>query len=122
MPKLKWRVSYETLKFNTPDGDLDRNQFCRFKNGHLIRTKPKNNAQFDWVETLNTTGMQEVFVAEERGAYYDEFALPSGRIFRISSTKQKYWDVAKIPNHPQPEKEVTEAEIQEIIKDDHLWL
>lgn len=129
--KLKWLVSYETLKFDTSDGDLGKNQFARWKGQTYVRQHPKNNHQFiifgisntneTETETLDTTGMEEVQVIDERGAYYDEFRLPDGRTLRVPSTKKKYWDTAKIANHPQPSKEVSTEEINEITKDDGLW-
>ena len=118
---LEWKVSYETILFDTLDGDIDKDQFCRWKGGFLIRNNPKNNANNFFVERLDTDGMEEVFITDEKGAYYDEFILPSGRKYRIPSTKSNYDPMRTVKNYPQPSKEVTDTEITEIIKDDGLW-
>ena len=119
--KLKWRVSYKTVRFNTLDGDLSKNQFCRYKRGFLVRQHPKNNHHIVFIENLNTSEMEEAQIINGDEMYYDEFELPNGRILRLLSKKKKYWDTAKIPNYPQPSKEITDEEISEIVKDDNLW-
>jgi len=117
--KNKWLGSYETLKFNTADGDLDFGQYAVVEGGNLVRTRSKDEAQFDFVEELDTTGLEEVNIIEGEHCYYDEFLtakgaeavwaetpkeMPEGGIIRIQSTAKKYWDTARIKNHPQPEK------------------
>jgi len=117
--KNKWLCSYETICFDTKDGDIDKNEYAVTQGGYLIRTKPKDEAQFEFVEELDTTGMEEVHIVEGEHCYYDEFLtakgaeavwgeekkeIPTGGVIRIQSTGKKYWDTARIKNHPQPEK------------------
>ena len=124
--KNKWLGSYETLKFDTLDGDLDFNQYVVQDNGYYVRTKPKDEAQFEFVETLDTTGMEEVNIVEGEKCYYDEFLtakganaiwkeapeeMPSEGILRLPSTGKDYWDTAKIKNYPQPERFEEVAEL-----------
>ena len=119
--KNKWLSSYETLGFDTPDGDLDFGQYALDENGkgYYIRTKPKNEAQFEHVDLkYDITGLTEVHISGK--AYYDEFltakgakvlwgetkdkTILSGGIIRLPSTGKKYWDTARIKNYPQPER------------------
>jgi len=117
--KNKWLGSYETLKFDTADGDLDFGQYAVVEGGNLVRTRPKDEAQFDFVEELDTEGLEEVNIIEGEHCYYDEFLtakgaeavwaeipkeIPASGIIRIQSTAKKYWDTARIKNHPQPER------------------
>jgi len=117
--KNKWLGSYETLKFDTADGDLDFGQYAVVEGGNLVRTRPKDEAQFDFVEELDTEGLEEVNIIEGEHCYYDEFLtakgaeavwaeipkeIPAGGIIRIRSNGKKYWDTARIKNHPQPER------------------
>lgn len=119
--KLKWLCGYETLKFDTPDGDLDKNQYAINPNGgYFIRRHPKNNFNFVSVEKLDAIGMKRVKILEEK-AYYNEFELPDKRTLRIPTTGEEYWKVGKVKDYPQPQKEVTDTEIKEITKDDKLW-
>jgi len=118
--KNKWLGSYETLKFDTADGDLDFGQYAVVEGGDLVRTKPKNEAQFEFVdENYDVSDLNEVKIIEGEHCYYDEFLtakgaeavwaeipkeMPAGGIIRIRSNGKKYWDTARIENYPQPEK------------------
>jgi len=117
---LTWRCSYETLLFNTPDGDIDRNEYAVVDGAFLVRRHPKNNAHVVRVEQLNTTGMTEVSVVPLQRAYYAEFVLPSGRRYRERITRQQYFDATtRTPTNPR--KDVTAAEIADIVRDDASW-
>jgi hypothetical protein len=139
--KNKWLCSYETLLFDTPDGDIDIGQYALDGNGtgYYIRTKPKTEAQFDHVDlTYDVSALKRVNIKAGH-TYYDEFLtakgatywwgkdsphkgkdpsqLPSGSVIRVQTTAKKYWDTAQIPNYPQPSRteEVTELPPEEPI-------
>lgn len=140
--KNKWLSSYETLLFDTKDGDLDADQYAidETGEGYYIRTKPKDQAQFDYVPIKDDKGnvydvskLTEVKIVKDGHAYYDEFLtadgakglwddkslyfmadpsqLPSGSVLRVQSNAKKYWDTAQIKNYPQPEKTEIVTEI-----------
>lgn len=130
MAKLKWIHSYETVKFNTPDGDMHKNQYAVIGETIFVRKHPENNNQFvaldpdnlmtnTELEALLAT-MEEILVVPGEKMYYDEFELPDGRKYRVSSSKKDYEDLAK-PNAKAKEKTVTNAEIIEIKKEDDKW-
>ena len=119
--KNKWLCSYETLKFDTLDGDLDIGQYAVTEGGYYIRTKPKTESQFEFVKKeYDVSKLKEVRILEGEHCYYDEFLtavgaevlwgisedkiLPSGGKLRLQSTGKKYWDTARIKDYPQPEK------------------
>ena len=121
--KLIWAVSYETILFDTVDGDLGKEQYAiNPKGGWFVRKHPKNNHQF--VNTDNPSDIvekDEVQIMDMRGAYYNVFNLPNGRSLRIQSTHEKYNGLRYVKDYSQPKKSVADAEIAEITKDDHLW-
>ncbi len=119
--KNKWLGSYETIGFDTSDGDLDFGQYAKDESGtgYYIRTKPKTETQFDWVDLkYDVSKLEEVKIKGK--AYYDEFLtaegaeaiwgenkspeIPSNGKLRLPSTAKKYWDTAQIKNYPQPER------------------
>ncbi len=129
--KNKWLCSYSTLIFDTPDGDLDFGQFALTENkkGYYIRTKPKNEAQFEIVDLkYDVSKLKEVKILSGH-AYYDEFLtavgatilwavgsihagkdpsqLPSGSVFRIQSTAEKYDSLRIVKGAPQPSRTET---------------
>lgn len=129
---LRWIVSYETLKFDTVDGDLHKDQYAFYEGKYYIRNYPENNAQFsvyipsdpdqssiDFAQLI--AGKTEVHVIEGEHMYYDEFSLPDGRKYREASTKIKYNNLEKKNAGPRLKK-VTDAEIVQVKKDDNLWL
>jgi len=126
--KNKWLHSYETLLFDTPDGDIGIGEYALDEEGtgYYIRTRPKDEAQFNWVDLkYDTKGLVEVHIVSGH-SYYDEFLtaegatnlwdsksalymvdfseLPSGSILRAQSSTKKYWDTANIKDYPQPER------------------
>lgn len=124
MAKLTWRVSYETFKFDTPDGELHKDQYAKYGDVYLIRNHPENNNQptiidpredLDWQTKI--AGLTEVNILENEKMYFEEFLLPNNRIFRQNITKNKFIKTfTKIP-----EKEISNAEIANIVKDDSKW-
>jgi hypothetical protein len=125
----KWLCSYETLLFDTTDGDLTTKQYAPDGNGtgYYVRTKPATEAQFERVDlNYKLAGLKQVNIVPYAHAYYDEFLtaqgavdlwtpaskyymvdppqLPSGDVIRRPSTGFVYWDTANVKNHPQPIK------------------
>ncbi len=75
--KNKWLGGYETLKFDTDDGDIGLDEYCVTTGGYYIRTKPKDESQFEFVETLDTKGLKEVHIIKGH-CYYNEFLTADG--------------------------------------------
>jgi hypothetical protein len=77
----KWLVSYETLLFNTPDGDLDVGQYALDGNGtgYYVRIQPKTEANFQHVSLkYDVSGLSLVNIIPGH-AYYDEFLTAAGQ-------------------------------------------
>lgn len=123
---------YETYKFNTPDGDLHKNQYAIDENGnYLVRKHPENNFQWtvlDPYEVKNideqTAGMTKVEILPNEHCYYYEYALEDGsdRIVRFPITEKKYKDHGEknsdvLKAKPNP----TKTQIAKIKKEDILW-
>jgi len=103
--KNRWLCSYETLRFDTSDGDIDIGQYALINKGYYIRTKSKDEGQFDRVDSdYKVAGLKKVKLVVGEHCYYDEFRGADGKTIRIQSTGKKYWDTARIKNHPQPER------------------
>ena len=101
---MKWVGSYETICFDTSDGDLDIGQYAEAEGGYYVRTKPKSEAQFEFATSTDISKLDKVKVKGEKCGYYDEFQGQDGKIKRVPSTSKKYWDTAKIKNYPQSAK------------------
>jgi hypothetical protein len=138
----KWIVSYETLLFNTVDGDLDIGQYALDGNntGYYVRTKPKAEANFEWVPKVDwktgvpydISGLTKVNIKPNSHAYYDEFLtavgatalakspstpltdLPKDSIARVLSNAKDYDSLRTKPNAPQPSR----TEVVEILPPD----
>lgn len=131
MPSLKWLHSYETIKFNTSDGDLHKGQYGVSGDKIYIRDTPENNSNFKHLDPdgLMTkeekdaflAGLERVDVIPGEYQYFNEFALPNGRRLRIRSTQKKYKDLGKVGALPRAERVVSAADIVEIVKDDDKW-
>lgn len=108
--KLQWRCSYETLKYDTLDGDLDFNQYAEHPNGksYIIRTKEKKewNTKKINKENFDIIKLQKVNIVIGELMVYDEFFLPNGKIIRVMGNKTDYNNRKTIPNYPQPIKEL----------------
>ena len=77
----KWLSSYETILFDTKDGDLDIGDYAPDESGigYYYRTKPKNQAQFDWTDNASLVkGLHKVKIVADGHAYYDEFLTANG--------------------------------------------
>ncbi len=98
--KNKWLISYETLLFDTLDGDLDVNQYALDGNntGYYIRTVPKDQDQFIHIgldlreDSISGTGalhslasLNLVRLVPRQHAYYDEFLTAAGQIALAAS-------------------------------------
>lgn len=129
MKKLKWLCSYETIKFDTPDGDIHRGQYAVWEGRHIMRLHPENNQQFTILEKIEDVeidipkmieGLEEVHVLDGEKMYYDEFELPDGRKYREASTQKKYRDLAVKTSEPR-KKDATLSQITKFKENDHLW-
>lgn len=122
--KNKWLYSYETILFDTPDGDLGEDQYADHPDGgYYIRLKPKNRGQFIQVDSeYDVSTLQKVNIIAGK-AYYSEFLtaigaveawkpgghgvhpkLPLDSFYRCAVSKEDYWNVCSIKNHKQPER------------------
>src|SRR3990167_5191613 len=109
-----WLVSYETIAFETADGDLGMNEWADAGNGEFyIREVQKNEGQF-----ISTTspdalfGKTEVRIRAQKSAnnpdctgcaYYSEFLARDGKKERVPY-EGRYNDLREIPNAPQPKR------------------
>ncbi len=106
--QLKWIKSYETVGFDTPDGDLGEDEYAEdpeFPGTFAVRSVSKTGGMFERVglpvgRDVDLTGKRKVSIIGK--AYYDEFLLPDGRVFRRPSTAEAYWEMCLIPDRPQP--------------------
>lgn len=128
--KLKWLRSIETLKFDTPDGDLHKNQFAIYKGCHFVRIKSEVETQFECLEARDDAatldipgiiaGMTQVNVLDNEKMYYDIFELPDGTQYRVPSNKIAYDDLAKVNAGPK-QKDITDVDIQNIKSEKQKW-
>ncbi len=89
----QWVVSYETLAFETENGELGINEYALVgqSQGWYVRTIPKENGQFEVTENpVDIQGKKLVDVRCEKCAYYDEFIGKNGEKVRILSDKNTY--------------------------------
>lgn len=108
---MQWVVSYETVAFDTSDGDLGMNEYARTggfdRNGDelfYIREVPKNVGQFTFATSSAISGKKEITVSCEKCAYYSEFLGSKGKIKRVPFAG-KYDDLRTLKNAPQPKKQ-----------------
>ena len=104
----QWVVSYETLAFETENGELGINEYALVgqSQGWYVRTIPKENGQFEVTENpVDIQGKKLVDVRCEKCAYYDEFVGKNGEKVRILSDKNTYDGLRYIENYPQPRHE-----------------
>ena len=112
--EMKWVVSYETIAFDTADGDLALDEYAISDNGWYIRTVPKEEGQFDGTENpQDIIGKKEVKIRREGRAYYDEF-FDGQKIVRVQSEKTKYDGLRYTKDYPQPKKQKLENIINSI--------
>jgi len=74
-------ISYETLLFNTDDGDIGLDQYAEdgAGTGYFIRTAPKDQDQFTHVGAdYDVSALTKVNVIEGKSAYYHEFLTCQG--------------------------------------------
>ncbi len=112
--KLKWRSSYETYVYDTPDGDLDFGQYADDGEDYIVRKEPKdrwNTRRVDKSE-LDLTGLQKVNIISNQVACYSSFYLPDGTIIRVRDADDLLEKQRTIKDYAQPTKEVTEGELQ----------
>ena len=106
--QLTWSVSYETLLFDTPSGDMEVGYYADADSPdeYYMRLDETYQKNFDSVDksTVNVKKLKEAHVIGK--AYYDEFLKRDGTIVRERSTEKKYWDVARVKDYPQPTKTI----------------
>lgn len=132
--ELKRPIQYETLKFDTLDGDLHKGQYAIDELGILhVRMHPENNLQwrvFDPADghdlTKLSAGLTKVNIIPNEHCYYYEYVLKDGseRIVRFPISKEEYEDGKKKDAVSIDDKEPkpTKSEIDKIKKDDDKWL
>src|SRR3990167_767617 len=89
--EMKWVHSYETVMFDTIDGDLDENEFAKAgENEWYVRKLSKTAGNFETTNDLDDLiDKKEVSVNCEKCAYYAEFS-DSGSIKRVVMEKSDY--------------------------------
>jgi len=128
-------ISYETLLFDTPDGDLDIGEYALDGNGtgYYIRTKSKTQGNFEWIDlnfkdmagnVHSIVGLTLVKILSGN-AYYDEFLTAAGvtslvqslakvtpsaslsaeHIIRVRTTKESYDAGRYIKDTPVPSRD-----------------
>ncbi len=128
-------VSYETLLFDTADGDLDLTEYADDGNGtgYYIHTVPKNQGQFQWIDlnlkdmasnVYKIAGLKKVNIIAGN-AYYDEFitaagitamaaslalatpsaSLSAGHTIRVRTTQKAYDAGRYIKDTPVPSRD-----------------
>ena len=121
LPKESWIHSYETVMFDTPDGDLDIGQYADTPNGngYFYRITPKESSEFYGASFLHTpdfdvSGMEKVNIVCEKCAYYTEHRDTDGKIIRknyneIGLTPQDYKNLGLVPKYdiPKMKKKIT---------------
>lgn len=127
MPKFLRKVSYETVKYDTPDGELHKGQYATDGLIYFVRNHPENNFQPDIIDPredkdwqVKIQGLTKVDILPGEEMYFDEFTLPNGRVYRVKSTREKYYDQTRAGGKI-PEVSLTAIQITNISKDDHLW-
>lgn len=143
--KLTWHSSYATIKFNTSDGDLHKNQYAVSTSSVLnrdgtttviekvyIRLAPENNTNFVVMDldkkmtanekALKLSTMEQVQIIPNESMYYDEFVMPDGRIYREVSDEKSYKDLGKKDAKPRDPKDFTVAQLDKIKGKDGDWI
>ena len=108
-------VSYETMAFNTSDGDIGINQYAVYGNFYVVRRVSKDVGNF----TLSTSsadivGKSEVTIACEKCRYYEEF-FQGGKVYRYSTSTAAYNSYANGANRSRPDKVILEPLISSFI-------
>lgn len=103
--QMQWLGSYETIQFDTIDGDLSSDQYAIADEDHwYIRQKSKDNSQFTITNSeASLEGKHEVGIRCEKCAYYDEFT-DGKQTHRYSSSKHEYDQLRQNPNAAFPTK------------------
>lgn len=111
---MKWIISYETIAFETADGDLAMNEWADAGNGEFyIREVPKDEGNFISTTSPNALlGKTEVQIRAKKSsenpdcagcAYYSEFTGSDGKVIRVPY-EGRYNDLKEIGNALQPKK------------------
>lgn len=92
-------VSYETVMFDTLDGDLDLDQYAvNPAGGYFIRTVPKDqgnfNIAYDSATSSPIVGKTEVKLVCEKCAYYQNYVAYDGTMKRAPYDQLQYQTLA----------------------------
>jgi hypothetical protein len=103
--EMRWLQSYETVAFETSDGDLALNEYAvKDEDEWYVRTSPKSRAGFHATTSADAiAGKKEVFIRCERCAYYSEFVSGKGEIVRVPF-EGNYDDLRHVKDAPQPRR------------------
>lgn len=123
--KLRAVAAVETIAFDTPDEDLDKQHYAQIPNTTewvIIRDNPKNNMGPFVVksDTVNTKDYTEIQIKAGHKKYFAIFILPTKRLYRQEITAKEY--AAMGTTFPvNPIIELTDDDIAIIEKDDAQW-
>ncbi len=102
--ELQWYGSYETVAFNTADGDLGIDEYAINGDGWYVRTVAKESGNFESTNDPKLIeGKVEVSIVCEKCAYYDEF-IDNGIVKRVQTQKAEYEKLIFIKDQPQPKR------------------
>lgn len=94
---MDWIRSYETLAFDTSDGDLGMNDYAIYgikHNGnpiYLVRTHPKDDRQWEITSRdEDILGKTEVDIVCDACKHYSEFRGKRGEVIRVPMASSEY--------------------------------
>lgn len=112
---MVWVISYETIAFDTHDGDLAFDEYTVAGEGEwYVRDVPKHRGQF--VSTTSPdaiVGKKEVQIRAQKNtdnpdctgcAYYSEFLGANGTLLRVSEQRGKFEAIRDERNAPTPRR------------------
>lgn len=111
---MEWVGSYETVAFDTADGDLGMNEYAIAGPGEwYIREVPKTRGQFTATTSSKAIeGRKQVAIRAQKGpdnpncigcAYYSTFRASDGTIVRVPF-EGRYDDLRSVKNAKKPER------------------
>lgn len=99
----EWLRSYETVEFETRDGDLGMDQYSIMDGVYFIRTQSKSQAHFVATSSEDAIANKKyVEIRCEKCAYYSEFVKRNGEIVRLRYESAAYDALLHTRNAPQP--------------------
>lgn len=99
---MQWLVSYETIAFNTPNGDLALDEYAVAGDGEwYVRESVHKNFV---VTTTEPKGKTLVTLRCEKCAYYSIFRTHDGMLLRVPLAAKTYTDLALVKNAQRPNR------------------